>query len=75
MKRYYARNVKKLAEHCLKDNERGVIVLRLINGMHGGLVKEQHYKTASGLIRNSGRKVVAWFYAGSSSGPRFEAIW
>jgi len=58
VKYFYARNVRKAAEIALSQSQSHTLTLRLINGMHGGLMTERFYRTPGGLIRNSGRKVI-----------------
>lgn len=58
MKYFYAQNVRKAAEITIKQSESHTLTLRLINGIHGGLMAERQYRTPRGLIRNSGRKVI-----------------
>jgi hypothetical protein len=64
MKRYTVRNIRKAAQLALdatQCSENEAITLRLVSGIHGGLIREKHYRTVNGLL-NSRHNVRCYFY-------------
>ena len=89
---YYVNNVRKAAELELKEAKANAFYdddcklnLTLRSGMDNSRVKDVRYKTVTGLLRNSGRRVRAWFLfvpanesdsgRARSTHIRFEATW